>query len=81
MAHVAGRAAGEHRAAGAGNLSSRVSALWLAQSYATQIALSRLRSGDSRTVVQAVLQNASVPETVVQEIVTQAAGIPSFWKN
>ena len=51
---------------------------WLAQSYATQIALSRLRAGDSRTVVQAVLQNASVPETVVQEIVTQAAGNPFF---
>ena len=51
---------------------------WLAQSYATQIALSRLRAGDSRTVVQAVLQTASVPETVVQEIVTQAAGNPFF---
>ena len=36
---------------------------------------------DSRTVVQAVLQNASVPETVVQEIVTGRRGIPSFWKN
>ena len=51
---------------------------WLAQSYATQIALSPLRAGDSRTVVQAVLQTASVPETVVQEIVTQAAGNPFF---
>ena len=51
---------------------------WLAQSYATQIALSRLRAGDSRTVVQAVLQTASVPETVTQEIVTQAAGNPFF---
>ena len=51
---------------------------WLAQSYATQIALSRLRAGDSRTVVQAVLQTASVPETVVQEIVTHAAGNPFF---
>jgi predicted ATPase len=51
---------------------------WLAQSYATQIALSPLRAGHSRTVVQAVLQTASVPETVVQEIVTQAAGNPFF---
>jgi predicted ATPase/DNA-binding winged helix-turn-helix (wHTH) protein/class 3 adenylate cyclase len=51
---------------------------WLAQSYATQIALSPLRAGDSRTVVQAVLQTASAPETVVQEIVTQAAGNPFF---
>jgi class 3 adenylate cyclase/tetratricopeptide (TPR) repeat protein len=51
---------------------------WLAQSYATQIALSRLRAGDSRTVVQAVLQNAAVSETVVQEIVTQAGGNPFF---
>ena len=51
---------------------------WLAQSYATQIALSRLRAGDSRTVVQAVLRPASVPETVVQEILTKAAGNPFF---
>jgi predicted ATPase/DNA-binding winged helix-turn-helix (wHTH) protein/class 3 adenylate cyclase len=51
---------------------------WLAQSYATQIALSPLRAEDSRTVVQAVLQTASVPETIVQEIVTQAAGNPFF---
>jgi tetratricopeptide (TPR) repeat protein len=51
---------------------------WLAQSYATQVALPPLRAGDSRTVVQAVLQNASVPETVVQEIVAQAAGNPFF---
>jgi DNA-binding winged helix-turn-helix (wHTH) protein/class 3 adenylate cyclase/predicted ATPase len=51
---------------------------WLAQSYATQIALSPLRAEDSRTVMQAVLQTASVPETVVQEIVTQAAGNPFF---
>jgi predicted ATPase/class 3 adenylate cyclase/DNA-binding winged helix-turn-helix (wHTH) protein len=51
---------------------------WLAQSYATQIALSPLRAADSRSVVQAVLQTVSVPETVVQEIVTQAAGNPFF---
>jgi class 3 adenylate cyclase len=51
---------------------------WLAQSYATQIALSPLRASDSRTVVQAVLQTASLPETAVQEIVTQAAGNPFF---
>jgi DNA-binding winged helix-turn-helix (wHTH) protein/class 3 adenylate cyclase len=51
---------------------------WLAQSYATQIALAPLRAEDSRTVVQSVLQTAPVPETVVQEIVTQAAGNPFF---
>jgi tetratricopeptide (TPR) repeat protein len=51
---------------------------WLAQSYATQIALSPLRAGDSRTVVQAVLRTAAVPETVVQEILTKAAGNPFF---
>jgi predicted ATPase len=51
---------------------------WLAQSYATQIALSPLRTEDSRTVVHSVLQTASVPEAVVQEIVTQAAGNPFF---
>jgi class 3 adenylate cyclase/DNA-binding winged helix-turn-helix (wHTH) protein len=51
---------------------------WLAQSYATQIALSRLRAGDSRTVVQAVLRTAAVPEAVVQEILTKAAGNPFF---
>jgi DNA-binding winged helix-turn-helix (wHTH) protein/class 3 adenylate cyclase/tetratricopeptide (TPR) repeat protein len=51
---------------------------WLAQSYATQMALSPLRANDSRVVVQAVLQTTSVPETMVQEIVTQAAGNPFF---
>ena len=51
---------------------------WLVHSYATQIALSPLRADDSRTVVQAVLQTASVPEIVVQEIVTQSAGNPFF---
>jgi DNA-binding winged helix-turn-helix (wHTH) protein/class 3 adenylate cyclase/tetratricopeptide (TPR) repeat protein len=51
---------------------------WLTLSHATQIALSPLRAGDSRTVVQAVLQTASVSATVVQEIVTQAAGNPFF---
>jgi class 3 adenylate cyclase len=56
----------------------RYQPLWLAQSYATQIALSPLRAEDSRTVVQAALQTPSVPERVVQEIVTQAAGNPFF---
>src|SRR4029450_11130236 len=51
---------------------------WLAQSYATQIALSPLRAEDSRTVVQSVLQTASVPEAMVQEIVTHAEGNPFF---
>jgi tetratricopeptide (TPR) repeat protein len=51
---------------------------WLVRSYATQIALSPLRAGDSRMAVQSVLQTASVPETVVQEIVRQAAGNPFF---
>ena len=51
---------------------------WLAQSYATQVALSPLRAEDSWTVVQSVLQTASVPETVIQEIVTHAAGNPFF---
>jgi predicted ATPase/DNA-binding winged helix-turn-helix (wHTH) protein len=51
---------------------------WLTQSYATQLALSPLRASDSRMVVQAVLQTASVPEIAVQEIVTQAAGNPFF---
>jgi tetratricopeptide (TPR) repeat protein len=51
---------------------------WLAQSYATQIALSPLRADDSRTVVQAVLRTATVPETLLQEILTKAAGNPFF---
>jgi class 3 adenylate cyclase len=51
---------------------------WLAQSYATQIALSPLRADDSRTVVQAVLRTAAVPETLVQEILAKAAGNPFF---
>lgn len=52
---------------------------WLARSYATQMALSPLQAEDGQTVVRAVLQTASVLETVVHEIVTQTAGNPFFY--
>jgi predicted ATPase len=54
---------------------------WLGQSVATQVALPRLTVRDSLAVVQSVLPTMPLPEAVCQELVTKAAGIPSFWKN
>src|SRR5690606_17671347 len=51
---------------------------WIAKSYATQIALSRLRVQDSRRVVQAILRKEPVPEPVVQDILARAEGNPLF---
>ena len=51
---------------------------WLTQSYTTQITLPRLRSDDSRTVVQAVLRTTSPPDALLQEILLKAAGNPFF---
>jgi predicted ATPase len=51
---------------------------WLTQSYATQIALPRLRPEASRTLVLALHRSAPLPEALIQEILTQAAGNPFF---
>ena len=51
---------------------------WLGQSIATQLALPRLLPEASRAVVQSVLQRTVLPESVLQAIVTQAAGNPFF---
>jgi tetratricopeptide (TPR) repeat protein len=51
---------------------------WLGQSAATQMALSRLTPQESLTVVQSVLQTATLPAAVGQEIITKAAGNPFF---
>jgi predicted ATPase len=42
------------------------------------MALSRLLPQDSRTVVQAALQTTSLPESLLQTIITRAAGNPFF---
>ena len=51
---------------------------WLVQSVATQMALSRLLPEDSRTVVQSVLQTTRLSESLLQSIITRAAGNPFF---
>ena len=51
---------------------------WLAQSVATQMALAKLLPEDSLAVVQSVLQTTTLPEPLLQTIVTQAAGNPFF---
>jgi class 3 adenylate cyclase len=51
---------------------------WLGQSVATQLTLPRLLPEDSRAVVQSVLRTTSLPEPLLQAIVTQAAGNPFF---
>jgi predicted ATPase len=52
--------------------------LWLAKSYATQLALQRLTLGDSLRMVQTVLQPAQVPAALAQAIVAKAEGNPFF---
>jgi predicted ATPase len=51
---------------------------WLDKSYATQLALSRLTSRDSRRVVQSVLQGKEIPDAVVRQIMAKADGNPFF---
>lgn len=51
---------------------------WIEKSYATQLALRRLPSADSRRVVQAILPPGSVPDALVQRILTKAGGNPFF---
>jgi predicted ATPase len=51
---------------------------WMDKSYATQLTLSRLGPEDSQRVVQAVLPAAHVPESLLQNILTKAAGNPLF---
>jgi class 3 adenylate cyclase/predicted ATPase len=51
---------------------------WLGQSYVTQLALPSLPAHESLRVVQATSRSASVPDHVLQAIVTKAAGNPFF---
>ena len=51
---------------------------WMEKSYATQLALPRLGPEDSRCVVQAVLHPTPVPEALMQDLLTKAAGNPFF---
>jgi class 3 adenylate cyclase/DNA-binding winged helix-turn-helix (wHTH) protein/tetratricopeptide (TPR) repeat protein len=51
---------------------------WLAQSYATQLALPRLTADDSLVLVQSVPQSTHLPERLQQAIVRTAAGNPFF---
>jgi class 3 adenylate cyclase/tetratricopeptide (TPR) repeat protein len=51
---------------------------WLGHSGATQIALPQLLPEDSRALIRSVLHTTSLPEPLVQGIVTQAAGNPFF---
>ncbi|MGH8067530.1 MAG: AAA family ATPase, partial [Candidatus Entotheonellia bacterium] len=51
---------------------------WLAQSYATQLALPRLTADDSLVLVQSVPQSVHLPERLHREIVGQAGGNPFF---
>jgi class 3 adenylate cyclase/tetratricopeptide (TPR) repeat protein len=51
---------------------------WIGHSAATQMALPRLSSGDSRVVLQAVPQAAQLPGPVQEAIVANAGGNPFF---
>ena len=51
---------------------------WLAQSYATQLALPRLTADDSLMLVQSVPQAEHLPDRLRLEIVGKAAGNPFF---
>ncbi len=51
---------------------------WLDKSYATQLALPRLRQQDSLNVVRAVLQTDQLPANLQQTIVQTAGGNPFF---
>jgi len=51
---------------------------WMDKSYATQIALRRLTSRDSRIVVNAVLRQAQLSENLAQVILDKAEGNPFF---
>ena len=51
---------------------------WLAQSYATQLALPRLTADDSLVLVQSVPQSEHLPDRLRQAIVGKAAGNPFF---
>jgi class 3 adenylate cyclase len=52
--------------------------VWMDKSYATQLALIRLTPEDSRAVVQSVLQRETLPEDLLHELLTRAAGNPFF---
>ena len=51
---------------------------WIDKSYATQMAVRPLAAGDSRSVVEAVMQRAEATDALVQAIVGKAEGNPFF---
>jgi tetratricopeptide (TPR) repeat protein len=51
---------------------------WMEKSYATQIALPRLTSRDSLTVMRGILPQADFPNGTVQRILDKAEGNPFF---
>ena len=51
---------------------------WIEHSAATQIALPRLSPQESRTVVQSLLQETSLSEVQLQDLIAKAAGNPFF---
>jgi predicted ATPase len=51
---------------------------WMGKSYATQLALQRLTTDESRRIVRAVFQTRSVSEDLVQTIEVKGEGNPFF---
>lgn len=51
---------------------------WIDRSYVSQLALTPLSRGDSRTVVHTIVAEVVVPETVIQAIVARGEGNPFF---
>jgi DNA-binding winged helix-turn-helix (wHTH) protein len=51
---------------------------WMGKSYATQLALQRLTTDESRQVVQAVLSPQAASDSLVQAIVAKGQGNPFF---
>jgi class 3 adenylate cyclase/tetratricopeptide (TPR) repeat protein len=51
---------------------------WLDRSYATQIALARLATSDSLSVVRAILPESAIPDAAAQVILDRAEGNPFF---
>jgi DNA-binding winged helix-turn-helix (wHTH) protein/tetratricopeptide (TPR) repeat protein len=52
--------------------------IWMEKSYASQIALQRLSSRDSLTLVHSILVREHLPDAVVQMILEKAEGNPFF---
>lgn len=51
---------------------------WMDKSYATQLSLRRLSDQDSRTLAEAVFENAGLPDEFKSEVLAKAEGNPFF---